>query len=322
MPKNSCFVQFVGQRTTSEGATVVTGELQDDLLFFVLLDVPQQQQAKQQPYIVRRRSSSLPKELQLSGSMFPCIDWQSSLLLNLVLQMAEYNLTVVACPEADLPSVTSGASLPATAVHVTRQVHASPTVTVVNLDNSKHAAADPQPCYPNICFAVDDFESAFEEVVLTHPQHCYVVLLTARTVRATPAAPCSCDTGQSAAGQAASSQLSQQGCREEGGRADQTQHASSRSHNKGSSGSGEAATAGDGPAAMHMLFAGYVSCQQIAQLLKPKFSAAPLLDALFSPKSTARAERVVMKGPEGIGWAEVAVSLLPLPAASTSAAGL
>ncbi len=48
---------------------------------------------------------------------------------------------------------------------VSKSVYASPTVTAVNLDSSRASDATPLPCYPNICFAVDNFEDAFEELV-------------------------------------------------------------------------------------------------------------------------------------------------------------
>ncbi len=48
---------------------------------------------------------------------------------------------------------------------VTKQVYASPTRTAVNLDDSRGDAAQPEPCYPNICFAVDNFNDAFDDLV-------------------------------------------------------------------------------------------------------------------------------------------------------------
>ncbi|XWS21311.1 hypothetical protein CRYUN_Cryun30bG0044900 [Craigia yunnanensis] len=35
------------------------------------------------------------------------------------------------------------------------------------------------PAYPDICFAIDDFDSTFDVVVLTDTDHCYCVLLNA-----------------------------------------------------------------------------------------------------------------------------------------------
>ncbi|XP_042012050.1 uncharacterized protein LOC121760456 [Salvia splendens] len=42
------------------------------------------------------------------------------------------------------------------------------------------------PSYPDICFAVDDFDSTFDSVVLTDPDHCYCVLLNAHDGAAFP----------------------------------------------------------------------------------------------------------------------------------------
>lgn len=52
-------------------------------------------------------------------------------------------------------------------IAVTRPVYASTTVTAVNLADSSSRAKDsnPQPCYPDICFAVDNFDNAFEDLV-------------------------------------------------------------------------------------------------------------------------------------------------------------
>lgn len=50
-------------------------------------------------------------------------------------------------------------------VSVTHPVYASTTVTAVNLDSSRAKDANPQPCYPDICFAVDNFDNAFEDLV-------------------------------------------------------------------------------------------------------------------------------------------------------------
>jgi hypothetical protein len=48
---------------------------------------------------------------------------------------------------------------------VTKPVFATTTVTAVNLDSSRAEASQPRPCYPDICFAVDNFDNAFEDLV-------------------------------------------------------------------------------------------------------------------------------------------------------------
>jgi hypothetical protein len=49
-------------------------------------------------------------------------------------------------------------------VSVERRVYASPTHTTVNLKDAR-AAGPPQPSYPEIYFAVDDFDNAFADLV-------------------------------------------------------------------------------------------------------------------------------------------------------------
>ncbi len=63
-----------------------------------------------------------------------------------------------------LPQVAEGQAGLAGVVSVTKRVYASPSQTTVNLGTSKAAAA-PSLSYPLICFAVDTFEDAFENVV-------------------------------------------------------------------------------------------------------------------------------------------------------------
>lgn len=48
---------------------------------------------------------------------------------------------------------------------VSKEVYASPTRTLVNLSGAKGSCATPTPSYPNICFAVDNFEDAFDGTV-------------------------------------------------------------------------------------------------------------------------------------------------------------
>jgi hypothetical protein len=55
-------------------------------------------------------------------------------------------------------------------ITVSKPVYASTTVTAVNLDSSRAEASTPQPCYPDICFAVDNFDNAFEDLV-SSPTH-------------------------------------------------------------------------------------------------------------------------------------------------------
>lgn len=67
-------------------------------------------------------------------------------------------------PEA-LPFVAEGRTWSPGMIAVTRPVYASTTVTAVNLDSSRAKDSNPQPCYPDCCFAVDNFDNTFEDLV-------------------------------------------------------------------------------------------------------------------------------------------------------------
>lgn len=76
-------------------------------------------------------------------------------------------LLLVCClhrPEG-LPFVAEGRTWSPDMISVTRPVYACTTVTAVNLDSSRAKDSNPQPCYPDICFAVDNFDNAFEDLV-------------------------------------------------------------------------------------------------------------------------------------------------------------
>jgi hypothetical protein len=72
----------------------VSEQHQDDLLFFVRREAAAGSTAL--PFFVRRRMARLPEELQLSGKDFSSVDWEATVILNIVLQ-SQYQLTVVAC---------------------------------------------------------------------------------------------------------------------------------------------------------------------------------------------------------------------------------
>lgn len=77
---------------------------------------------------------------------------------------SQYRHLCVCRPEG-LPFVAEGRTWTPGMISVTRPVYASTTVTAVNLDSSRAKDATPQPCYPDICFAVDNFDNAFEDLV-------------------------------------------------------------------------------------------------------------------------------------------------------------
>eukprot|EP00882_Tetradesmus_deserticola_P012175 GHRQ01012900.1.p1 GENE.GHRQ01012900.1~~GHRQ01012900.1.p1 ORF type:complete len:367 (+),score=137.12 GHRQ01012900.1:584-1684(+) len=148
----------------------------DDLLFFV--KSPSYPTVNSPPFFVRRKAKQLPEELQLSGSQFSHVDWAQTVLLNIVLQ-SQYQLTVVACGREALPFVADGRTWASDMITVSKPVYASITEIAVNMDSSRAEASTPQPCYPDICFAVDNFDNAFEDLVLEDADKCYCVVLHA-----------------------------------------------------------------------------------------------------------------------------------------------
>ncbi|MEW5303188.1 MAG: hypothetical protein WDW36_005904 [Sanguina aurantia] len=167
----------------------------DDLLFFVLQDPagtgseadgwqlpappsPHKADAPGMPFIVRRRAKTLPAELQIAGSLFPQVNWRLTTLLNFVLHSL-YQLTVVSCRQSALASVANGGYDSEGSLAVCKEVYASPTRTLVNLSGAKGSSSTPTPSYPNICFAVDNFEDAFDGTVLHQLDDCFCVVLHA-----------------------------------------------------------------------------------------------------------------------------------------------
>ncbi|KAF6250398.1 hypothetical protein COO60DRAFT_1647137 [Scenedesmus sp. NREL 46B-D3] len=162
--------QFINHQPAADSAH------HDDLLFFI--KSPGHPTSNKPPFFVRRKAKQLPEELQLSGAHFSQVDWAQTVLLNIVLQ-SQYQLTVVACGREALPFVAEGRTWSAHMITVSKPVYASTTVTAVNLDSSRAEASNPQPCYPDICFAVDNFDNAFEDLVLEDADKCYCVVLHA-----------------------------------------------------------------------------------------------------------------------------------------------
>lgn len=69
------------------------------------------------------------------------------------------------CRREALPFVAEGRTWSSGMITVSKPVYASTTITAVNLDSSRADASNPQPCYPDICFAVDNFDNAFDDLV-------------------------------------------------------------------------------------------------------------------------------------------------------------
>lgn len=143
--------------------------------------------------------SALPLDLAWNSSLAADIDWRSSLILNIVLQ-TQYLLTVIRCPPGEVDQLLDFRGTPLkrrnrsalenphqeqsmqsrhSSIYITKRVHASPSTTPVNLDQTKSSDSAPSVSYPNICFAVDDFVEAFDCLTLEDPEDCYCVVLHA-----------------------------------------------------------------------------------------------------------------------------------------------
>ncbi|KAK9814210.1 hypothetical protein WJX72_002314 [[Myrmecia] bisecta] len=155
----------------------VSGGGQDDLLFFEYMAA---HQTSDNPLFVRRKGRALPADLALGGEKAGQVNWCRSTLLNLVLQTT-FTLTVAACARASLqlPVLAGEGPAPVDMTRVSKHVFASPTRVTVNLDSSRSGEEQPTSTYPDLCFAVDNFDDAFKSLVLSEPGWCYVVLLVA-----------------------------------------------------------------------------------------------------------------------------------------------
>lgn len=150
-----------------------------------------------------------------------------------------------------------------------KTVYASPSRVDFHLDSTKEI--ETTPAYPDICFAVDDFDSTFDAVVLTDPDHCYCVLLNADGGAAFPS--------------------------------ERTTHDSSSSDVsslKSDTGSGNTTKT------KLTLFSGFVSYQMVRDAYEAGRSGFGSLLSLGH--SSGKTDRIYMKGPGGRGEVEVAVS--------------
>ncbi|CAA7393792.1 unnamed protein product [Spirodela intermedia] len=126
------------------------------------------------PYFVRRWAAKLEK---VAGENYAEVDWRRSFYLNFIAHTS-FTVTVAICSIQDLKRHQSGADTPLSPVYkVVKTVYASPSR--VNFQTNFRKEAETIPAYPNICFAINDFDDAFDSVVLSETDHCYCVLLNA-----------------------------------------------------------------------------------------------------------------------------------------------
>ncbi|KAK8625918.1 hypothetical protein V6N13_057073 [Hibiscus sabdariffa] len=153
------------------------GRQDDDLIFFVRkwkghgFNDSDESLA---PYFVRRWAPELDR---LVGDSLSVVDWRRSFYLNMIAHTS-YSVTVAICSHDVLKNHQVGQGTPLSAIYkVVKTVYASPSRVNFHLDSKKEV--ETTPAYPDICFAIDDFDSTFDAVVLTDTDHCYCVLLNA-----------------------------------------------------------------------------------------------------------------------------------------------
>ncbi|XP_065881233.1 uncharacterized protein [Euphorbia lathyris] len=112
------------------------------------------------PYFVRRWA---PKLDNLISENPQEVDWRRSFYLNLIAHTS-FSVTVAICSHQVLRNHHAGRDTPLSAIYkVVKTVYASPSRVDFHLDSKKEA--ETTPAYPDICFAVDDFDTTFDAVL-------------------------------------------------------------------------------------------------------------------------------------------------------------
>mmetsp|Transcript_6767 Transcript_6767/g.17243 ORF Transcript_6767/g.17243 Transcript_6767/m.17243 type:complete len:453 (-) Transcript_6767:725-2083(-) len=224
------------------------------------------------------------------------LKWMESLFLN-ILMHTTYTLTVAICNKQSLlakqnqkqnrGNASSQLASAPPVFKTSRKVYASHMRLSVVMDPQKKGSGKGASfsgeekmnvSYPEIFFAVDDFEEAFDEVVVRDDQHCLCVLLYAT---------------------------------------DGPSFASSVQGAASSDGEGKGEGKQESQKRRVPLFSGYVPYDQLADAVRHqhnRYLSASLgsFGSLFGDKKQhLKSEKIFMRGPGGIGHAEVAVTTLP-----------
>ncbi|XP_040970782.1 uncharacterized protein [Gossypium hirsutum] len=163
-----------------------------------------------------------------------------------------------------------GQDTPLSAIYkVVKTVYASPSRVNFHLDSKKEV--ETTPAYPDICFAIDDFDSTFDAVVLTETEHCYCVLLNALDGAAFPSEK---DTNDSSSSNKVPLRVDTNSMKTKNSKL--------------------------------TLFSGFVSYQMVRDAYDAGSSGFGSL--LSMGHSSGKKDRLYMKGPGGRGEVEVAVS--------------
>lgn len=160
--------------------------LDDDLIFFVkntsmdgfeFIDSAEDDS----PYFVRRWAPQLNNLVEKNAAN---VDWRCSFYLNLIAH-SSFSVTVLICSHQALHSYQTGETTSISPIcKVVKTVYASPDRVNFHVDSRKEV--ETTSAYPDICFAVDDFDSTFDAMVLTDADHCFCVLLNAHGGAAFP----------------------------------------------------------------------------------------------------------------------------------------
>ncbi|RDY03135.1 hypothetical protein CR513_13320 [Mucuna pruriens] len=237
------------------------GRQDDDLVFFVRKlgshgSGSDNKTESVDPYFVRRWA---PKLSDLIDETSVDVDWRRSFYLNLIAHTS-FSVTVAICSHQVLVNHRTGQDTPLSPIY--KEVETT-------------------PAYPDICFAIDDFDSTFDAVVLTEKDHCYCVVLNAHDGAAFPSEKVSndCSTSDSSSLEVHTSSAKKKDTK-------------------------------------LTLFSGFVSYQMVRDAYDvtyiPSFCTAAgksrFGSLLSGGHSAGKTDRIYMKGPGGRGEVEVAVS--------------
>ncbi|KAL8145344.1 hypothetical protein AgCh_003511 [Apium graveolens] len=245
--------------------------LDDDLIFFVkntsmdgfeFIDSAEDDS----PYFVRRWAPQMNNLVEKNAEN---VDWRCSFYLNLIAH-SSFSVTVLICSHQALHNYQSGVTTSVSPIcKVVKTVYASPDRVNFHVDSRKEV--ETTPAYPDICFAVDDFDSSFDAMVLTDADHCFCVLLNAHGGAAFPS--------ETISQECSSSDNFSENSRTDPGKINHTKVT---------------------------LFSGFVSYQTVREASGAGKSGFSSLLSLGH--TSGKTHKLDMKGPGGCGEVEVAVS--------------
>ncbi|XP_073225466.1 uncharacterized protein [Cicer arietinum] len=158
------------------------GRQDDDLVFFVRKLVSRSSGSNNDsesvdPYFVRRWA---PELSNLVDETSIDVDWRRSFYLNLIAHTS-FSVTVAICSHQVLQNHQAGKDTSLSPIYkVVKTVYASPSRVNFQLDSKK--AMETTPAYPDICFAIDDFDSTFDAVFLMHMMGQHFLLKRCQTI--------------------------------------------------------------------------------------------------------------------------------------------